>query len=120
MRGVVIQHIVNTDPKVIADRFCKYFIYFGPRLASTTPAVSYNFRSFLINNNNNPIIFKPTTIIEVENISKTLASTKAPGYEHIPMHVIKSSFQLISSPLANIINQSRQRAGHFPRQTENC
>ena len=109
-----------TNPKAIADRFCKYFNNIGPSLAGAIPAVNSNFRSFLINNNNNPIIFKPTTIIEVENISKTLASRKAPGYEHIPMHVIKSSFQLISSPLANIINQSRQRAGHFPRQTENC
>lgn len=90
---------------MIADRFCTNF---GPRLASTTTAVNSNFRSFL-NNNNNPITLKASTIKELENISKTLASRKAPGYDNIPMNVIKSSFHLISSPLANIINQSLQK-----------
>lgn len=90
---------------MIADRFCTNF---GPRLASTTPAVNSNFRSFL-NNNNNPITLKASTIKELENISKTLASRKALGYDNIPMNVIKSSFHLISSPLANIINQSLQK-----------
>ena len=65
--------------------------------------------SLIIDNNNNPITLKPTTIIELENISKTLASGKAPGYDNISMGVIKSSVQLISSPLANIINQSLQK-----------
>ena len=98
-----------TNPKVIADRFCKYFTNIGPSLASAIPAANSIFRSFLINNNNNPITLKPTTKTELENICKTLASRKAPGYDNIPMHVVKSSFHLISSPLGNIINQSLQK-----------
>lgn len=82
----------NTDPKAITDRFCKYFNNIGPSLAGVIPAVNSNFRSFLIHNNNNPITLKPTTTIEYENISKTLASGEVPGYDRIPMHLIKSCF----------------------------
>ena len=80
-----------TDPKAIADRFCKYFNNIGPSLAGAIPAVNSNFRSFLINNNNNPIT-KPNTTIEHENISETLASGEVPGYDSIPMSAIKSCF----------------------------
>ena len=43
----------------------------------------------------------------------TFASGKVPGYDNIPMHVIKNSFHLISTPLMNIINLSFLK-GIFP------
>lgn len=82
-----------------ADKFCKYFTSIGLSLASAIPAVNPNFRLFLMDNKSNPIILKPTTTIELVNIPKKLASGKASGYFNVPMHVIKSSFHLIPSPL---------------------
>ena len=80
-----------TNPKVIADSFCKYFTYIGPNLASAIPAANSNFRSFL-DNNNNPFTLKPTTTVELENIS--LASGIAPGRDNVPMHGFQKFFSL--------------------------
>ena len=104
-----------TDPTEIANRFCKYFTNIGPRLASAIPAVSSTFRSFLTGNSNTAVTLKPTTVRELENICSTFASGKAPGYDNIPMHVIKNSFHLISTPLMNIINLSLLK-GIFPHK----
>ena len=64
--------------------------------------------------NNHPSInLKPTTINELESICGMFASKKAPGYDSIPMYIIKYSFHLISAPLADIINLSLLK-GIFP------
>ena len=98
-----------TDPTEIANRFCKYFTNIGPRLASAIPAVSSTFRSFLTCNSNTAVTLKPTTVRELENIRSTFVLGKAPGYDNIPMHVIKNSFHLVSTPLMNIINLSLRK-----------
>ena len=38
---------------------------------------------------------------------------KAPGYDHIPMHLVKNSFDIISKPLMYLINLSVEK-GIFP------
>ena len=43
-----------TDPKEVADSFCKYFSNLGPNLAKAIPEVNFSFRSFLPDNNNTP------------------------------------------------------------------
>lgn len=80
------------DPYVIADGFCKYFTNIGPNLASAIPAAISNFCSSLIDTNKSPITLKPTTTIELEVVSKRVASGHAAGYDNIPVRVIKSSF----------------------------
>ena len=102
-----------TDPMEIADRFCKYFTNIGPNLAKSIPKVNPSFRSYLGDNIRSSINLKPTTTSELESICDMFASKKAPGYDSIPMHVIKYSFHLISAPLADIINLSLLK-GIFP------
>ena len=103
-----------TDPMDIANRFCKYFTNIGPKLASAIPTVnSATFRSFLGSNDYPSIILKPTNTRELESICGLFSPRKAPGYDNISMRVIKHSFHLISSPLANIINLSLVK-GIFP------
>ena len=63
-----------------------------------------SFRSYLGDNIRPSTSLKPTTKSELESICDKSASKKAPGYDSIPMHVIKCSFHLISAPLADIIN----------------
>jgi hypothetical protein len=41
---------------------------------------------------------------------------KAPGYDHIPMHLIKRSFELISEPLKHLINYMSLETGISPDQ----
>ena len=87
----------------IAVRFCKYFTYIGPNLASALPTVNSTvFRSFLGSRDYPPIILKPIDTRELENICSLFSPRKANGYDNITMRVIKHSFQLISASLANI------------------
>ena len=44
--------------------------------------------------NKSPITLKPTTTMELEGVSKTVAFGHAAGYDNIPVRVIKSSFKL--------------------------
>ena len=105
---------VITEPKEIADRFCKYFTSIGPNLASGIPTVnSTTFRSFPGCRDYPPIILKPTDTSELANICSLFSPRKAPGYDNISMRVIKHSFHLISAPLADIINLSLLK-GIFP------
>ena len=43
----------------------------------------------------------------------TFKNGKAPGYDHIPMHLIKKSFDLVAEPLTHVINVSLEK-GAFP------
>ena len=71
-----------------------------------------SFRSYL-GDNNHSINLKLTTTFELESLCGMFALKKAPGYDSIPMHVIKYSFHLISALLAHIINLSLLK-GIFP------
>ena len=102
-----------TDPKEIADSFCKYFSNLGPNLAKALPKVNYSFRSFLFDNSDTSITLGPTDIEKLEDICSEFSFRKAPGYDNIPAHVIKTSFHLISTPLGSTINLSLQK-GIFP------
>ena len=42
-------------------------------------------------------------------ISIPLKGGKAPGLDHIPMHLVKNSFDIISKPLMYLINLSLQK-----------
>jgi hypothetical protein len=102
-----------TDPTKIAERFCSFFTNVGPTLAKKIPPVDVSFRSFLIENNNAPIIIKPTDVNELRHICKAFKSGKAPGVDNVPTHIIKNSFDLISEPLVKLINLSLS-TGVFP------
>ena len=98
----------------IADRFCKYFTNIGPNLTKCIPSVNPCFRPYPGDNNHPSFNLQPTTTSELESILACMfTSKKAPGYDSIPMHVIKFSFHLISAPLADTINLSLLK-GIFP------
>ena len=94
-----------TDLMEITDTFCKYFTNIDPNLTKSVPSEN-PFCSYLGDNNHPSINLKPTTTRELESICGMFTSKKAPGYDSIPMHIIKYSFHLISAPLADIINLS--------------
>ena len=104
-----------TDPKDIANSFCKYFATIGSELASKIPHQNVSIRTFLNSNNSESIFLYPTNKNELQDICYSFKTDKAPGYDNISMYTIKKSFDLIVQPLANIINQSLY-TGIFPEK----
>ncbi len=102
-----------SDPKDIANRFCKYFANIGPDLASKIQETSNSFLSFLNSNNEESISLHPTNPNELLEICNSFKTAKAPGYDNLSMYVIKKSIDLIVEPLVNVINLSLSK-GVFP------
>ena len=92
-----------SDPKDIANRFCKYFANIGPDLASKIQETSNSFLSFLNSNNEESISLHPTNANELLEICNSFKTAKAPGYDNLSMYVIKQSIDLIVEPLVNVI-----------------
>ena len=101
------------DPQEIANCFCKFFTNIGPNLARKIPDTQVSFRSFLGVSVNESLILNPTNISELNQICNSFKSGKSPGYDNVSMDIIKSTFDLISQPLANVINLSLIK-GVFP------
>ena len=95
-----------SDPVIIANKFCKYFSSIGPNLAKEIQSHPFSQKDFLSGSFAESIFFSPATKEEIIAIAQSFASNKAAGYDNIPMSLIKESIQLISEPLAHIINLS--------------
>ena len=95
------------DPAEIANRFSSYCSSIGPNLAKeiqSPPRCLH--KDFLSRSFRESIFFNPTTKDEIITIAQSFASGKAAGYDSIPMFIIKESIQIISEPLAHIMNLS--------------
>ena len=101
------------EPSKIANDFCKYFSEIGPSLARKIPPTNRSFHKFLSPTISETIFLKPTTVNELREICMSFKNGKAPGYDNLPIHIIKKSFELISEPLMLVINSSLE-AGLFP------
>ena len=95
-----------SDPVIIANKFCKYFSSIGPNLAKEIQSHPFSHKDFLSGSFAESIVFNPATKEEIIVIAQSFASNKAAGYDNIPTSLIKESIQLISEPLAHIINLS--------------
>ena len=95
-----------SDPTEIANRFCNYFSNIGPNLAQKIQSIPNSHFNSLEGQFPNSLFHKPATENEIIEISKSFPSGKAPGYDKIPMSIIKQTFNIISKPLTHIINLS--------------
>ena len=110
---------VVSDPKEIADKFLrKYFTNIGINLANKIPSVDTSFQISLGTTITETIWLKPVTLTELEHVCTTFKAGKAPGFDNIPMYIIKNSFKYISDPLLHLINLSFSK-GIFPDHKEN-
>ena len=105
------------EPSKIANDFCKYFSEIGPSLARKIPPTNRSFHEFLGPTISETIFLKPTTVNELREICMSFKNGKAPGYDNLPIHIIKKSFELISEPLMLVINSSLE-AGLFPDKSK--
>ena len=95
-----------SDPVEVANRFCSYFSSIGPNLAKKIQPPLCSNKDFLSESFRESVFFSPTTEDEIITIAQSFASGKAAGYDNIPMSIIKESIQIISGPLAHIMNLS--------------
>lgn len=102
-----------TDPTAIANGFCKYFTEIGPSIARTIPSIHSSFYDYLGPAVRETIFLKPVTVTELKTTCLSFKNGKAPGYDHIPMFVIKRSLDWISESLTHLINTSLE-TGIFP------
>ena len=91
----------------VANGFCSYFSCIGPNLAKNIQPPPCSHEDFLSGSFRQSIFFSPTTDDEIITIAQSFASRKAAaGYDNIAMSVIKESIQIMSEPLAHIMNLS--------------
>jgi hypothetical protein len=95
-----------SDPTEIANRFCEYFTNIGINLAKRIQRSSVSHKEFLHGSFPNSNFLNPVDESEIIQIAKTFDASKAAGYDRIPMSVIKQSINLISIPIAHIMNLS--------------
>ena len=94
------------DPNVIANHFCNFFTNIGSTFADKTQPVNTRPDSYLNYSFPNSIFLTPTDEKEIQPITRSFQSGKAPGNDNIPMGVVKSSIDIISHLLAYIVNLS--------------
>ena len=95
-----------SDPTDIANRFCNYFTNIGPNLAKKVSSCSTSFKAFLTGSFSDSIFLNPVDESEIIRIAKTFGNGKATGCDGIPMSIIKQCIDIVSTPLAHIINLS--------------
>ena len=74
---------VITDPAEIANGFCNYFTNVRPKLTAKIPPRNTSFNSFLNDQAYESLVFKPTTVEELNDICMSMKSGTAPGYDDI-------------------------------------
>ena len=102
-----------TNPKDMAESFNNFFTSIGAKLQSNIPPTRRHYFDYLKHPNPETFFISPTTPDEIENIIKSLKSSKCVGPNSIPtkmLHLIKDK---ISIPLSELINKSFS-AGCFP------
>ena len=90
-----------SDPVEVPNRFTATSL-----LLVRTSKRRYSLLLLLSGSFRESIFFSPTTEDEIITIAQSFASGKAAGYDNIPMSIIKESIQIISGPLAHIMNLS--------------
>jgi len=107
-------HIIQ-NPNDVAKTLNKYFINVAPNLLKKLPNPKPNqsFHSYLSKSTPNSFFFRETNEQEVRLIIKSLDSKKAVDIYGFPISVIKDLTNVISLPLAHIVNSSLAN-GIFP------
>lgn len=95
-----------SDPTAIANRFCEYFTNIGFNLAKEIPNSSRTACSYLNGNFLNSLFLNSVSKEEIVEIVNSFRSGAAPGYDNIPIKIVKNSIDLISEPLCELLNSS--------------
>ena len=103
-----------TDGKDIANGFCDFYCKVGPELAGKIRSDrSLNYLDFLGDKVEESLIWRPTTVREIEDACKGLTSGKGMGWDGVSPRVIKAVAEELAGSLSRLLNLCMLE-GHFP------
>ena len=109
------QAVYSRDVKIIADEFNEFFSTVGSRAAeaSASLALTYDLSTVtlpMISDQNMPesekFHFQAVSENDIKRIVMSFQSNKAPGYDKVPMTVLKDALPCILPTLTDIVNHS--------------
>ena len=96
-----------TEPKQIAQEFNSHYTTVADKILQKRKFLGKKkFHTYLKKSNPKSFMIKPTTPAEVEDIISKIDTSKSVGPNSIPNQLIQSISKSISTPLANIFNNS--------------
>ena len=103
-----------TNPKSIANSFCRYFTGVGEQLAANIAPPDKTFDKYLTTEHHDQNIFlSPTDPVEVDRIITSLKSKRSAGHDGMSTHFLKLIKNNLLIPMTAIINKSIE-TGIFP------
>ena len=85
----------------------EFFSSIGQTLAASVPPTNHHFSDYLpAVNSSSSFFFDPVSSMELEAEILLLPTNKSHGLYSCPVHVLKSSSNVLSQPLAHIMNNS--------------
>ena len=114
MKEFVIDNVKITDSKQIPNGLNNYFSNICSSLGEKF-IVNDEFRNYLAKNITTTFKFNCVTKDDLSNIAKSLKSTSSPGYDGIPIIVIKDILDSLLGAINYICNLSLQ-TGVFPQK----
>ena len=106
-----------TNSKNIAEHFNKSFTEIGTNIQNKILPTKKYYTNYLLNPNKETFLITPTTDEEISDIISDLNIRKSTGPNSIPTKVMKQIKNVISAPLAKLINKSFHN-GVFPNILE--
>ena len=103
--------IINS--KNIMEHFNKFFTEIGTNIQNKILPTKKYYTDYLLNPNKETFFITPTTDEEISDIISDLNIRKSTGPNSIPTKVMKQIKDVISAPLAKLINRSFHN-GVFP------
>ena len=96
------------NPKLMADEFCKHFTNIADSILDSLNLTSYtsDFKHYLPKRVTDSIFMQPTDLAEVFAAIMSLKSNKSCVIDYILTKIVKSSANIISKPLSQLINKA--------------
>ena len=114
---MVIDECEIFDQNKIAYSFNKFFTSIGPKLASSIPSSSKDFKDFLSPVSTNLDEY-PLHDEELNEAFNSLKANKSPGFDDISPTVVKRCHEDIFNPIKHVFSLIKARG--FCRKFENC
>ena len=107
-------HQYTKDSKILANDFNRFFISVGENAANKSEELARSYgldtRSLISTNvtyaEYEEFKFQPVSCADVRKVIMAMPSNKAPGFDEVPLSVVKDCLEHILPTLTNIINSS--------------
>ena len=111
--SLVVDDVLITDEKDIADAFNDHFASIGAAVAETVPTTDINFREFLTNPICNSLFLQPVSPAQITEAIRLIANKPSTDVNEISFKLIHSVAAQVSKPICHMYNLSIS-SGIFP------